>query len=52
MHAFKPVISTLLNTRGKKYKICCLKIKHCKYLQNWLQFLSHIMVTKEIWGLI
>ena len=52
MHAFKPVMSALLNTKGKKHKMHYLGVKHCKYFQNWLQFLSHTMVTKKMWGLI
>ena len=50
MHAFKPVMSALLNTKDKKHKMRCSGVKHCEYLQNWLQSLSHTMVTEETWG--
>lgn len=52
MHTPKPITSALLNTRGKKYKMRCLGVKHYEYLQNWLRSLSHTIVTKETWGLI
>ena len=42
----------LLNAKSKKYKMRYLGVKHYKYLQNLLQFLKHIIVSKEIWGLI
>ena len=47
MHAFKPVMSALLNAKSKKHKMHCTGVKHCKYLQNSLQFLKHTMVSKE-----